>query len=291
MKQGDYIVIQSEMVSELGLFGNELIVYALIHGFCKDGDHEFNGSINYICEWTNLTKVTVISILKKLVEKNLLEKREYLANNVKLCAYKIGGIKILPLVKNFNRGGIISLPGGGKETLPNNTTIDKTNNKKEGTIVPKKKTNSYSPEFEEDFILYQRKGSKKNAYERWKKLSDEDKEKMRKHIPFYLQSNDRQYLKDFEGYINQRAFESPVYKGSVLLYDPVVDENKTNGVYDATGWMNYDGRFNAWRFFYGEPKYNLHDGYTDDDRPDGARVVNQVTVWQWSADKKEWIKQ
>jgi len=159
--------------------------------------------------------------------------------------------------------------------------------KEEGTKVPKKKV-EYPDEYEKDFALYQRKGSKKKGYERWSTLTEEEKESMRRHIPYYMQSNELRFLKDFEGYINQRLFESPVYKGNTILYDPQTFENEQAGVYDPSGWLNYDENFNAWRYFGREPKYDLRDGYTDDNRPDGARVVEQRTVYVWSLATKTW---
>jgi hypothetical protein len=36
MKKFDYIVIQAPMISELGLKGNSLLLFAMIHGFSKD---------------------------------------------------------------------------------------------------------------------------------------------------------------------------------------------------------------------------------------------------------------
>lgn len=48
MKETDYITILSPMVSKLKLSGNNLIIFALIHGFSKDGEHSFNGSLEYI---------------------------------------------------------------------------------------------------------------------------------------------------------------------------------------------------------------------------------------------------
>ena len=96
MKKTDYIVIQAHMVTDLKLSGNRLIVYALIHGYCKDNIHEFKGSINYICEWTNLTRNTVISTLKSLSDDGLIVKREYEENHVSFCAYSLGSAKIAP---------------------------------------------------------------------------------------------------------------------------------------------------------------------------------------------------
>lgn len=162
--------------------------------------------------------------------------------------------------------------------------------KEEDTKVSKKKATDYPQEYEDDFALYGRKGSKKKGYERWKSLSDEDKEKMRSHIPYYLQSNERQYLKDFEGYINQRLFESPVYRGSELLFDPIQMEipsvyaPKTDGVFqwwdDKEKCLHFNGYIDM-----------VDDGYTSENRPDGAKLKWQMYTWIWSASKKEWIKQ
>jgi len=174
--------------------------------------------------------------------------------------------------------------------------IDIENNKDEEDIkeeesnVSKKKKFVYPQEYENDFNLYGRKGSKKNGYNRWKDLTEDEKTKMRKHIPYYLQSNDRQYLKDFEGYINQRQFESPVYKGSELLFNPVQLESPsvysplTDGILqwwdDKEKCLHFNGYIDM-----------LDDGYTADNRPDGAKVKWQMYSWIWSATNKEWIKQ
>ena len=41
MKKFDYIVIQAPMISELGLKGNSLLLFAMIHGFSKDGVNRY----------------------------------------------------------------------------------------------------------------------------------------------------------------------------------------------------------------------------------------------------------
>jgi hypothetical protein len=41
----NYISIQGWMVEQLGLKGNELLAYALIHGFSQDGKNQFTGSM------------------------------------------------------------------------------------------------------------------------------------------------------------------------------------------------------------------------------------------------------
>ena len=115
MKDENYIVIQGFMRNQLGLKGNELMVYALIYGFCQDDEDEFAGSVSYIAGWIGATKQTVHTVLKSLVDKGLLHKREEYNNGVKFCRYKT-----LPVVKNFDEGVVKNFDGGGKKSLPNN---------------------------------------------------------------------------------------------------------------------------------------------------------------------------
>lgn len=147
MKTSDYITILAPMVSELKLSGNNLIIFALIHGFSKDGIHKFEGSIDYICKWTNLSRPTVISCLKTLTECGVLNKTEFTENNIKRCHYTtnydelIGGSKeILLPVKKINRGGKETLPNidnnnGKDKSLPYNDEVNKINNWREDFLA------------------------------------------------------------------------------------------------------------------------------------------------------------
>lgn len=83
------------MVSDLKLKGNELLVYAVIFGFCQESSQCFYGSLQYIADWISSSKHTVINCLKSLQDKGLIGKHEYYQNRVKFCAY---------YVKNFNGG-------------------------------------------------------------------------------------------------------------------------------------------------------------------------------------------
>lgn len=86
------------------------------------------------------------------------------------------------------------------------------------SIIPKR--NEYSEDFERAFVLYERKGSKADAYKRWQKLTKEEKELVFKHIPHYLSAHQVQYRKDFSGYLNKKYFNDVVYKNNVIIYDP-----------------------------------------------------------------------
>ena len=107
MKNEQFITIQGWMRNELGLKGNELLVYALIYGFSQDEESEFSGSIGYIADWTGATKQTIHNTLKSLCEKELLHKEESFIKGVKYCSYRA---IILP-VKKFD--------GGSQKILPN----------------------------------------------------------------------------------------------------------------------------------------------------------------------------
>lgn len=77
-------------------------------------------------------------------------------------------------------------------------------------------------QFEDLWLMYERKGSKANAKKEFSKLTEEEIEMMRMHIPAYLQSRpERQYRQDFERYIKHKTFTSVVYsKTNEVLYDP-----------------------------------------------------------------------
>ena len=70
----NYVTILGWMVTDLHLKGNELLIYAVIHGFCQDGDSEFTGSVAYLQAWTGLSYQGTANVLKSLVEKGLLAK-------------------------------------------------------------------------------------------------------------------------------------------------------------------------------------------------------------------------
>ena len=145
MNYDDYFVVQARMVVELGLSGNRLLVYALIHGFCKDGNNEFTGSLNYLCEWTNLSRNTVISTLKSLVDDKLLNKREYVVNGVKYCAYSMGDCGKLPPSGHVLGGSAKTEPPvqkmeqGSAKTSPNNIRDNNIDKRIEDTIISSKK--------------------------------------------------------------------------------------------------------------------------------------------------------
>jgi len=100
----NYITILDFMVTDLGLKGNELIIFALIYGFSQDGVSDFYGSLTYIQERTNLSRQTVVDVLKKLVEKKLVTKSIEFRNNTKICVYSASQETLLGVVKKLDLG-------------------------------------------------------------------------------------------------------------------------------------------------------------------------------------------
>ena len=134
IKDENYYVIHGWMLNQLNLKGVQLQVYAIVYGFSQCEDVEFTGSLSYLCDFTGVSKPTIIKALNDLQEKGLIFKREEKINGVQFNRYSI----TLPLVKNFNRGSKETLMGlsknfngGSKETLPNNI-YNNINIKREG---------------------------------------------------------------------------------------------------------------------------------------------------------------
>lgn len=87
-------------------------------------------------------------------------------------------------------------------------------------------------------------------------------------------------IQNLKTYLNQRSWEA--YSEGWEDYDP--------DAYHPDG-LPYDEEFDAYRFYPCNPNYDLNDGYTADNRPDGARIVEQINVYVWSKDKRLWIRQ
>ena len=76
MKKFDYIVIQAPMISELGLKGNSLLLFAMIHGFSKDGVNRYRASLNDMCEWLCTSKGSICPVLDSLEKAGYINRFE-----------------------------------------------------------------------------------------------------------------------------------------------------------------------------------------------------------------------
>lgn len=131
MKSEQYVCIQGWMRTELGLKGNDLLVYAIIYGFSQTDSQKYTGSLGYLAEWCGATKQGIIGNLKRLLDQGIIGRSEKYVNGVKFVEYystKFNGV--------FN-----SVEQGIKDSLPNN--IDDTIEDNKGNIYPKHKYGEY----------------------------------------------------------------------------------------------------------------------------------------------------
>ena len=254
----NYIVIQSFMVSELGLKGNELLIYAIIFGFSQTTGQAFHGSLSYLESWTNSTRPTVISSLKSLVEKGLIEKEEQTINGVKYCSYraKSSTDKAEEVVKKFNGGSkeilqevVKKFNEGSKEILPNNILYNIVDNIVDNNIVENAEKNDMK--FITEIIDYLNEKAHTNYRSNSKTtirhinarlnegytLSD-FKQVIDNRCATWLGTDMAQYLRPetlfgskFESYLNSPA---PKLRGS----DGRILSDETNGWEAAFDWMS-----------------------------------------------------
>ena len=59
IKNENYYTIFGWMLKELNLNGIDLVVYAIIYSFSKDGESEFKGSFAYIAEFPGASERTI----------------------------------------------------------------------------------------------------------------------------------------------------------------------------------------------------------------------------------------
>lgn len=136
-----FILLRGWMIEELDLKGNELIVYAVIYGFNRDG-HAYQGSRQYLARWTNSTVQGVQKNLNSLVEKKLIIKKEVFKDNKKLCMYYINrdaiqdiriGNNVIEDVTELQEN-VTELTGGSKQSFYNNIDIDNIDNNIDNNI-------------------------------------------------------------------------------------------------------------------------------------------------------------
>lgn len=124
-----YFTVKSFMIRDLHLKGNELLVYAIIDGFSHDGQSKFVGGISYLCAMTSSTKTNIISCLKNLREKGLIDRIEIKIGNIEKHSYfvtnltKISGKQSEPEedvsgLQSEHGSGLQSEHGAGKESKP-----------------------------------------------------------------------------------------------------------------------------------------------------------------------------
>lgn len=88
VKSDNYMTIQGFMRTDLGLKGNELMIYAIIYGFSQSERQWYTGSRQYLADWTGCTARTVQTVLDKLTDEGLIVKRKGRKNGAVYCDYQ-----------------------------------------------------------------------------------------------------------------------------------------------------------------------------------------------------------
>lgn len=150
--------------------------------------------------------------------------------------------------------------------------------------------------FEECWVAYRRKGSKRKAFEYWKKLTDVEKQNVMPHIKAYVSTRELQYQKDFERYLRDKIFMTVVFGNNKVVYDPSklgrgeVQSNVYMPTCDgALSWNDYYSSFIFVGYWDG---VHIPDGYTNETRPNGATIMlnNGRGNITWNKNTKQWEK-
>lgn len=131
----NFVVIQGFMCNELNLKGNELLVFALIYGFCQDGKSVYSGGRQYIADTFNISVRTVISTLQSLVDQGLIVRHDsddYVHPDIYTVA---GNRETLVGSEKISLGVVKKLQGGSEKISPNNIDNKLENNIDNSTNV------------------------------------------------------------------------------------------------------------------------------------------------------------
>lgn len=136
MNKQRYIVIQEWMLS-LDLNVNELIAYALIFGFCQDGDSNFHGSIDYVAYWCQVGRRQAIRILNSLVAKGVVSKEEVPGHVSRYRVTQVPPVADMPPVTPMSPQGCHPALEGVTPMSPNNKIDIPEDNKDIPVVLPR----------------------------------------------------------------------------------------------------------------------------------------------------------
>lgn len=150
--------------------------------------------------------------------------------------------------------------------------------------------------FEQCWVAYRRKGIKKKALDYWNKLEESEMMMVMAHIKAYVSTRELMYQKDFERYLRDKVFMTVVFANNVVVYDPAKNGigEDSHEAYNPVcgGALSYNDYYNCYMYVgYWDGKH-IADGYTDDNRPNGATIKlnNGRGTIVWSSEAKEWKK-
>lgn len=173
IRDENFYQIHGWMLNKLKLKGTQLSVYAIIYGFSQDGQTEFAGSLQYLCDFTGTSsKTTIQKALKELVDKQLIIRQEAFINGVLVNKYQVNintlDSSLTHLDEGYNKncvgitktvGGITesvmgynkNCVGGITESVTNNNIYNNTDNNinKKGKSSPSRRSLFSTPNYGE----------------------------------------------------------------------------------------------------------------------------------------------
>ena len=147
-------------------------------------------------------------------------------------------------------------------------------------------------DFDQCWVAYRRKGSKKKSLEQWKRLTVDERKMVLPHVKAYVSCRELVYQRDFERYLRDKTFKDIVLDGTVVVYDPSkADVNVGKYCPTIGGQLRWNAIRNCYVFTGVDESY-IFDGYTDETRPDGSEVLmnNGRGVVRWSVQSRSWVK-
>ncbi len=139
-----YITIQYWMRENLGLSGNELMIYAIIYGFSHDGESKFTGSAEWLAEWIGSSRKTVYRILKKLKEEKLIIGEDKIKKNNKFVDYRVN-LRCDKMSQTIGQ----NVPSPTDKMSHHNNSIHNIEDNKEEIYKEEKNTDNYFFNFDE----------------------------------------------------------------------------------------------------------------------------------------------
>lgn len=205
VKNKDYTTISNLFLRDKKLSLKAKGLLATILSLPEDWDFSISG----ICAIVKEGKTAVYSAIDELKEYGYCTVEVSRDENGRITGNDYTFIEN-PYTENLNTDNQPQLNKDLTNSIPNtDITINKEINKKE-----------YKEKFEECWIAYRRKGSKKKSLDCWNKLKESEMDMVMPHIKAYVSSRDIQFQKDFERYLRDKVFMEVVYNGNNISYDP-----------------------------------------------------------------------
>jgi hypothetical protein len=171
--------------------------------------HQCVFAVERFCRETEISKVRVKKSLEILQNLQIDEKTQI---NMTINRRSFGlivtlqnGDEVLSMKNQSDNQCEINVKSNSNQSAISVTASNKNDKNEE---IKKNEKTKYP--FESFWELYQRKGSKKLARDRYQKLTEAQRELIFQHVPKYQASREKRYWKDAERYISHETWESEI---------------------------------------------------------------------------------